>query len=138
MSVYKFRDQVFLNYKSNWFVWESAWEKYRPITSMQWTGTNFVIDDLAYTKDPMDSLYGYGSPQMKEVCELLSSKFLPETAVATVSLCIGPREWFRDRWVSLHPCAPRDASSWKRMIHGKHKTCRVIPARNKFTKRILH
>lgn len=133
MNTFRFRDQIFANYKSNWFVWEPAWECYRPITAVQWTGTTFSVDDRAYTKDPMDPLYGYGSPQMKQVCEILGS---PKDIVDVNSLCVGPHEWFRDREVSVHPCAPRDMSSWKRMVHGKHKTCRVI-VRNKFTKRNL-
>jgi hypothetical protein len=136
MGLYEFHDKVFLDYKGHWFVWESAWDQFRPIESIVWTGTNFHIHDEAYCSDPTDSLYGYGSDSMRELCTLLHG-FHEGTPVKVTTLPMGT-EWFRDRFVSLSPCAPRDASSWKRMVQGKGRTCRKAPRGKKFTRRSLN
>lgn len=134
MSVYQFRDSTFLLYKSLWFVWESAWERYRPVDAFRWNGSRFELDDAKYTSDPMDDLYGYGSDSMGELCEVLSEEFPPSSGKPVSHLIVGLSEWFRDRMVPLTPCAPRDVTSWKKMCQGRHRTCRRGP-RNKFTKR---
>jgi hypothetical protein len=138
MALYKFRDVIYLNYKNTGFLWEPSWRSFRPIDSISWNGTTFSIDDRTYCKDPSDSLYGYGSEQMKQVCSLLTQKFEPAIAGATEvkTPAIGKLEWFQDRFVSLTACAPRDTSSWKRLIKGKHNTLRKAP-RNKPTRRVL-
>ena len=134
MSVYQFRDSTFLLYKSLWFVWESAWDGYRPVDALRWNGTRFEVDDARYTSDPTDSLYGYGSESMQKVCEHLSDTYPQSLAKPVRHLTVGPPEWFRDRMVSLTTCAPRDTASWKKMCQGRHRTCRRGP-RNRFTKR---
>ena len=134
MSVYQFRDSTFLCYKSLWFVWESTWERYRPVDALRWNGTRFEIEDTRYTHDLADPLYGYETASMKELCDRLSSMFPPSSAKPARHLIVGPPEWFRDRMVCLNPCAPRDTASWKKMCQGRHRTCRKGP-RNKFTKR---
>ena len=129
---------MFLESNRQWFVWEPAWESFRPITSFAWDGSDYVLDDRAYCADPFDSLYGYGSPEMKQLCDTVTSAFGPRIATAPVvaSLGVGPSEWFYDRTVSLTPCAPRDRHSWKRMTHGRTRTLRAGP-RNKLTRRTL-
>ncbi len=138
MSLYRYQPLVFLDYKSNWFLWEPAWNKFRPITSFSWTGTEFFLDDRQYCTDPSDLFYGYGSEQMKQVCDLLTKKFEPnlQTAVDMKTPVIGTREWFHDRFVSFTPCAPKDIQSWKRLSRGRHDTLRRAP-RNKLTRRVL-
>lgn len=131
--LYEFRDKVFLEYKKYWFVWESAWEEFRPIQGVTWDGTTFRIDDDLFCVDPTDPLYGYKSEQMKTLCTLLHDKYNAQP-VKVSSLPIGA-EWFRDRFVSLSPCAPRDVQSWKRMVQNKHRTCRKAPRGKKLTRR---
>lgn len=132
--LYEFRDNVFLEHKGWWFLWESSWEGFRPIDSVHWDGTTFAIDDRAYCTDPMDNLYGYGSQQMKDLCNLLKNK-REDTPNVVDALNFGTLEWFRDRRVCIGQCAPRTLDSWKRMIHKKHRTCRKAPRGKKFTRR---
>ncbi len=131
--LYDFNDQLILEHKGWWFLWETAWDSFRPINSVQWDGTRFVYDDREYCLDPMDPLYGYGSEVMKDLCNLLadSRHELPEEVDC---LRIGTPEWFFDRPLALTPCAPRDHASWKRMAKGNHRTCRTHRGR-KFTRR---
>jgi hypothetical protein len=136
MSLVTFQDRTFLDYKGHWFLWEPSWESFRPIDAVQWDGVSFVIDDRAYCKDPLDELYGYGTRQAKEVCDRLAP-LRQQRAVAIETPVIGKSEWFRDRNVALHPCAPRDKESWKRMCRGRVHTCRRPLVRNKFTRRNL-
>ena len=131
--LYEFRDTLFLHYKSWWFVWEAAWEAFRPIEGISWNGNSFQIHDERFCNDPTDTYYGYGSSQMRELCELLAEKH-NETPVKVSTLPIGS-EWFRDRFVALTPCAPRDPKSWKRMVQNKPRTCRKAPRGKKLTRR---
>lgn len=141
MSLTRFQDNVFLEYKTNHFVWEPAWETFRPIQSVDWTGDRFVINDVVYCSDPMDDMYGFGSPQMKQVCDVLRDTYNKSLANATEikSPQIGKLTWFGDRYISLSPCAPKTTTSWKKMCRGKVHTRRHVPSttRNKFTKRKL-
>ena len=132
--LYEFRDKTFLEYKQLWFVWEPAWEAFRPIQDVSWDGTTFHIQDDLYCGDPMSSVYGYGSPEMAQLCELLKDNYT-EQAVKVSTLPFGS-EWFRDRFVTLSPCAPRDPKSWKRMVQNKPRTCRKAPRGKKLTRRI--
>jgi hypothetical protein len=132
--LYEFRDKVFLEYMKYWFVWESAWEEFRPIQDVTWDGITFRIEDSLFCVDPTDPLYGYGSEQMKMLCTLLRDKY-NDTPIRVSSLPIG-NEWFRDRFVALTLCAPRDAKSWKRMVQNKPRTCRKAPRGKKLTRRI--
>ena len=130
MSLHKFQDYIYLDYKKNWFLWESAWEKFRPIRGIQWNGNTFVVDDKEYCSDPLDSLYGYGSSQMKQICDVLTEKYSSQISNAKIvdSPQIGNLEWLYDRRVSLTQCCPRTKESWKRMVRGKYKTLRKGPA----------
>lgn len=137
MSVVRFRGNVYLNYKNYGFVWESAWEGWRPVEALRWNGVAYETDDRAYTADPTSEDYGYGSEKMRQLCEALTEKFPQDGAVEVLHLPLGPVDWFRDRMVAMSPCAPRDVVSWKKMAGGRTRTCRVGP-RNRFTKRNFH
>jgi len=131
--LYDFNDQLILEHKGWWFLWETAWDSFRPIDNVQWNGSRYVYDDRDYCADPSDPLYGYGSQVMKDLCNLLGDSIhdLPQEADC---LRIGAPEWFYDRPMSLTTCAPRDLPSWKRMSKGVHRTCRRHRGR-KFTRR---
>jgi hypothetical protein len=127
MSLVKVGDTVLLQFKTVWFLWESAWESFRPITSLAWDGEALVLNDRAYCADPTDPLYGYGTAKMREVCTLLTKSFRPTDARQGLLPAVGPQEWFYDRYLSLTPCAPRDRASWKRFHKGRYRTPKSAP-----------
>ena len=133
--LYECRDMLVLTHRGWWFVWEPAWEQFRPIQAIVWDGTTYRINDAVYCSDPTDPLYGYGSEQMRELCELLQSRHADEPIKVT-TLPSGT-EWFRDRFVGLSPCAPRDAASWKRLVQGHGRTCRAQPRGKTLTRRAV-
>lgn len=134
MSLVSFQNKIYLRYKQYWFVWESAWDSFRPIQSLLWNGTSFEEENV-YCQDPFSEVYGYGDEKMKQVCQLLKQH---ETPKQVNWICIGKNPvWMYDRFVCLSPCAPRDRQSWKRMIRGKHRTCRAAPRGKKLTRRAL-
>lgn len=132
--LYDHNDQLVLEHKGWWFLWENAWDSFRPINGVKWDGSRYIYDDREYCSDPTDPLYGYGSQVMKDLCDLLadSRHEIPEE---TDSLRTGQLEWFYDRPMSLTACAPRNMASWKRMSKGIHRTCRRHRGR-KFTRRV--
>jgi hypothetical protein len=136
--LYDFNDHLILYHRGLWFLWETAWDSFRPIDDIQWSGERFVIRDRTYCSDLSDPLYGYGSEAMKDLCELLGDRRhdLPESVTC---LPIGTREWFMDRPVSITPCAPRDRASWKRMAGSHPRTLRRLrpakPCGRTFTRR---
>jgi len=133
----QFGDRIYLQLKTQWFIWEPAWELYRPIAGLVWNGEKHEIDDTEYCKDPTTELYGFGSEKMKELCEVLTEKFPRENAVRTTSFPIGNATWFRDRMASVTICTPKDIGSWKKMIsNSKARTCKNL-TRNRFTRRKL-
>lgn len=136
MSAVEFQGRQYLHYKNYWFVWEPAWEAFRPIDGVFWNGKSFEVEDTKYCTNPLDELYGYGTPQMKQVCSLLRDKYT-EAPKRVYTLDTGNSEWFRDRFVAIRPCATRDKESWKRMVQGKHRTCRKAPRGKKLTRRNL-
>ena len=136
MSLCAFGDALFLQSKSRWFLWESAWDSFRPVTSVAWDGYTFVVDDRAFCTDPTDELYGYGTQEMKDLCDSLNELDTPETVRTIVTPEIGPLTWFRDRFVSVTPCTPLDVRSWKHMHRGKYRTCRKAPKGSRRTRRL--
>lgn len=136
MSLCAFGDNLFLDYKSSWFLWEAAWDSFRPITSVYWDGYTFVIDDRAFCTDPTDEFYGYGSQKLKEVCDRLNDLQSQETIRTFDTPEIGPAVWFRDRFVAVSPCTPMDKRSWKNMHRGKYRTCRKAPKGSRRTRRL--
>ena len=139
MSLVSFQGDTYLQRGEHWFLWESAWGMFRPITALQWDGIQFRKNDKPYCLDPLDELFGFGTMKMKEACTLLTDMYESklESALPVASLCIGPATWIRDRQVSLTPCAPSDLASWKRLCSGRAKTCKQSVPRQRFTKRNL-
>jgi hypothetical protein len=99
-----------------WVAWDPYW---RPIDAIEWTGTEWILKDETYSKDPTDYM-----------CETLSDP----TDADVCPDWIGTPEWFFDRPVVLSPCAPRTLESWKRMGL-RRRTFRVRSGRKTFTKR---
>lgn len=135
--LYEFRDRLVLEYKKLWFVWEEAWEAFRPINGIAWDGQVFVFDDHEYCSDPTNPFYGYGSQPMKDLCLLLEDQKVDELPEEMDTLVTENMEWFFDRRVAVTPCAPRDHKSWKRMVQNDARTCRKAPKGTKFTRRCI-
>ena len=134
--LYAFRDRLVLEYKGWWFLWEEAWDSFRPIQAIQWDGETFRFDDDEVCSDPLDPLYGYGSEPMKDLCELLGDHLTLSVPDDADTLVVGSTpEWFFDRFVVLTPCAPRTHASWKKMVQGHGRTCRKAPKGKRFTRR---
>jgi len=127
MSLVKVGDMVLLRLKTAWFLWEPAWESWRPVTAVAWDGTGLTLDDRAYCADPLDPLYGYGSAKMKQLCDILTQTYTASEAKPGPLPAVGRQEWFYDRFLSLTPCAPRDKASWKRFHKGRYRTPRSAP-----------
>ncbi len=135
MSLIKVGDTVLLQIRALWFLWEPAWETFRPITSLAWDGTALVLNDRAYCADPLDPEYGFGTAKMRDVCRRLTDAYDPTEAEPGLLPAVGPQEWFYDRYLSLTPCAPRDRASWKRFHKGRYRTPRSAP-KTRLTRRV--
>lgn len=139
MEFIRFQDKIFLQKGSQWFLWESAWDMFRPICAVAWDGSRFTIDDEIYCKDLFDEYYGFGSPEMYRICEKLTDEFEQklDEAKPVHNICIGRNpEWFRDSPQVLTVCAPRTIESWKAKANsiGKRRTLKNC-SRHTFTKR---
>lgn len=136
MPAYEFRGNEYYEYKGWWFVWEPAWESYRPIDGIVWDGDSFVFEDREYCSDILDPLYGYGSNEMKELCELLSDRHSEYAKpVEMLPVKSDTLTWFFDRRVPVSPCQKGNLQSWKKLVQGKHRTLRKTPRGSKFTRR---
>ena len=136
--MFRFKERVFLK-KGEWFVWEPSWDMFRPISAFSWDGKSYVIDDSQYTKDPFSDLFGFGTPEMKDICIKLTDDNLQniENAPHVVEACIGTPIWARDRFVVMEP---ESIPTWRthlRSIGCRARTCRSQPRGKKFTKRTL-
>lgn len=135
--MFRFQGRVFLK-RGVWFVWEPAWDLFRPIDAFSWNG-KYAIDDLSYTKDPFSELFGFGTPEMKTLSEKLTEEYLAgiEDAPVIKEACIGVPVWARDRWVVM---ATEHIPLWRShltTIQSRARTCRRHPRGKKFTKRKL-
>jgi hypothetical protein len=136
--MFRFKERVFLK-KNGWFVWESSWDMFRPISAFVWNGKSYGIEDSLYTKDPFSELFGFGSPEMKDICSKLTDEYLGdiENAPTVREACIGAPIWLRDRFVVTQP---EYVNTWRthlRAIGCRARTCRGQPRGKKFTKRTL-
>ena len=120
MYIVQSQDRIFVKTKHRWFVWEPAWDMVRPIQAVWWTGTQFQIVDTQYRQDPTSPWYGFGDEQTYAFCKALRVDTTKAVTVDTPE--IGPLTWVRDRRVCWSPCA--SPQTWKRMCHGRHRTCR--------------
>lgn len=129
----EFQNHLFIKHKHQWFVWESAWDSFRPIQAFAWNGSRFIIDDQPYCKNPFDQFYGYGSLEMKVLSQQLTAKYKDKEFIHQFPV-IGQSEWWFDRDIVLTKCCPRDKATWKRYSAGQCRTLRHL-TRNKFTRR---
>jgi len=129
----EFQNHKFVHHHNQWFIWESAWDSFRPIQAFAWNGTRFEIDDQLYCKNPFDQFYGYGSLEMKVLSQQLNIRYKDATYIQQCPI-IGQSEWWFDRDIVLTKCCPRDKVTWKRYVKNHYRTLRHL-TRNKFTRR---
>lgn len=146
MELYEFREELYLKYKNNLFKLESSWDSFRPIDGLAWNGKKFVTLDSNYKKDILSPLYGFGSCEMKTLCQTLTETIdyeHPPSISDPVSFwkwtgqtC----EWWRDRPIVFESkCVSRSPADWKRYLtylQTKPKTLRHTGFR-RATKRLV-
>ena len=151
MDVCEFREHIYGKYKTHLFVLEPAWDSFRPISFVGWNGADLAIVDGAYKQDLLSPVYGYGSPEMKQLChhlldttELGGRKEFKDPAVFWKWCGRTDAVWWRDRpCVFTSACVPRDVPGWKRYVaclHSRPKTLRnsVMRRATKRLRRTAH
>jgi hypothetical protein len=128
MELIKFKGTLYGKLENQLFVWEAAWDSFRPIERIGWTGKEIVAIDKKYKQDIFDPYYGYGSPEMKQLCRRLTDITELDVAESGIEL---KEEWWRDRFCSFaFECSSRSVQSWKKYIgymNSRAKTLRKIP-----------
>lgn len=147
MELCEFHERMYGKYKNQLYVFETAWDSFRPISYVGWNGVRFQEEDSEYKQDIFSPYYGYGSAEMKQVCR----EFTRTVELSNATLITDPVQfwkwygqkgavWWYDRpVVFLHTCAPRGRESWKKYIqylHVKPKTLRRNMLR-RATKRLV-
>ena len=147
MELREFHGRIYGKYLKQLFVFESIWDSFRPITSVGWNGHTFEAVDRQYKQEFLGKFYGYGSPEMKEVCRHLTQN----TELGDAKEIIDPlsfwrwcgvsdAKWWNDRaCVFSSKCVDTSKSSWKSYltyIHSKPKTLRRSIIRRMTRKRV--
>lgn len=147
MELCEFHSHIYGKYNNQLFLFEPTWDLFRPIEKVGWNGHQYVPVDSKYKQDMFDDYYGYGSPEMKEVCKKLSNNINLEKAnLLTDSVLFwkwcGETEakWWNDRaCVFSSPCVSRDNTEWKKYLYYlnvKAKTLRRA-VRSRTTRRLV-
>jgi hypothetical protein len=100
------------------FVWDTTWEIWRPISAVGWNGHTITFDDHHYKKDIFDSAYGFGSEEMKALCEKLT-EFVDRTKYTEdIQKLFTKPEFFYDRKIEFLPSCTnlKTKDSWKRLL----------------------
>jgi hypothetical protein len=139
MELINFKGTLYGKLESQLFVWEAAWDSFRPIESIGWNGKEIIGVDTKYKQDIFDPYYGYGSLEMKQLCRRLTDiTELDAPESGNISWLKG--EFWRDRNCSFaFECSSRSVQSWKNYIaytNSRAKTLRKIPG-NRITRRKL-
>jgi hypothetical protein len=110
------------------FLWDTTWEIWRPISAVGWDGYQITFDDRQYKKDIFDSAYGFGSEEMKELCQKLT-EFVDRTKYSEdVHKLFSKAEFFFDRKLELLPSCTnlRTKESWKKYLQYSGSTSRTL------------
>jgi len=138
MELINFKGTLYGKLESQLFVWEAAWDSFRPIESIGWNGKEIIGVDTKYKQDIFDPYYGYGSPEMKQLCRRLTDITELDVPESTIPWLKG--EFWRDRNCAFaFECSSRSVQSWKNYIaytNSRAKTLRKIPG-NRITRRKL-
>jgi len=139
MELVKFKGTLYGKLQTQLFIWEAAWDSFRPIECIGWNGKELVGVDTKYKEDIFSPWYGYGSPEMKELCRRLTD--ITELNVPeSDSIPWIKGEWWRDRQCTFaFECSSKSVQSWKRYIGYINSRCRTLRRHhdNRATKRLL-
>jgi hypothetical protein len=147
MEMCEFQGRIYGKYSKQLFIFESVWDSFRPITSVGWNGHTFEVVDKAYKQDFFGKFYGYGSPEMKEICrrltlvtELGDAKIITDPIIFWRWMGITDAKWWNDRpCVFTSKCVDTSKFSWKSYISflkTKPKTLRNLVVRRLTRKRV--
>ena len=138
MELINFKGTLYGKLENQLFVWEAAWDSFRPIESIGWNGKEMIGVDTKYKQDIFDPYYGYGSPEMKQLCRRLTD--ITELNAPESPILWLKGEFWRDRNCSFaFECSSRSIQSWKKYIgymNSRAKTLRKVPG-NRITRRKL-
>lgn len=138
MNVIK-HEELYCKLEFQLFLWDSAWELWRPITKVGWSGSKITYDDTKYKKDIFDPWYGFGSSEMKDLCKKLTD-FINRTKYSeNIESLFEYPEFLYDRKIGfLDSCSDiKTKHSWQKYLKylgTKNKTLRKFTD-NKKTRR---
>jgi hypothetical protein len=115
MELIKYKDTLY-GKAGDLFIWDSAWETFRPIKKLGWNGSVITHVDM-FKEDLLDPWYGFGSLEMKERCRQFTETVDLGTFGTDISKLFTQEEWLRDRKIPLLPCTPRDGKTWARYLN---------------------
>jgi hypothetical protein len=147
MELVEFYERIYGKYNNQLFIFETAWDSFRPISYVGWNGTRFEEESSDYKQNIFSPYYGYGTAETKQLCkELTNTTELSEARPLSDPVVFwkwcgqqGAVWWFDRPAVFLNKCSPRTRDSWKRYIqflHVKPKTLRRSMIR-RATKRLV-
>ena len=126
MELIKFKGTLYGKLETQLFVWEADWDSFRPIENIAWNGKELVVIDRKYKDDIFSPHYGYGSPEMRKLCQRLTEITelnVPESN--TMPWMKG--EWWKDRPCTLaFECSSRSVQSWKRYVAYMNSRTRTL------------
>jgi hypothetical protein len=141
MEVCIFRNSKYAKLAKHIFIYDQTWESFRPIQKIGWDGNRFVTDDFLFKKNIFDPFYGFGSAEMKTLCESLVEMGEPvviDDPVTFWKWCgTTDAKWFKDRAVVFaKTCSNLDWRKYLSYIGSKHRTLRN-PPRGRLTRRLV-
>ena len=146
MEVCEFQGRIFGKLKGQLFVFDFSWDYVRPIEFVGWNGTKFEIVDKKFKQNLFDSYYGYGTREMKLLCNKLFNETEFESAKDIVDpaefwkWCGHRTQWWRDReCLFSSACVSPSIHAWKNLIQVSHSKAKTLKnrIRTHATKRLL-
>jgi hypothetical protein len=126
MELANFKGTIYGKLKHQLFIWDTAWESFRPIDTIGWNGIAIVPVYSSYTSDIFSEWYGFGSEGMKQVCEKLNESVSRDIAPTDVIPWL-KGEWWRDRQCSFtSDCISRSPASWSKYIKYMNSKSRTL------------
>jgi hypothetical protein len=146
MDLRIFHDRIYGRHSNQLFVFEPAWDTFRPIDHVAWDGTRYTILDETFKRDLFDPNYGYGTLEMKALCRQLINETELDTATELKDIVefwkwYGETKlkWWKDRpCLFASPCVSREQDGWKSYLHYMNVRAKTLrqPVRGRLTKRL--
>ena len=132
----KFQDRIYAKDQRRLFVWESAWDSFRPCEQIVWNPVTRQVETFfgQYCSELFDVAYGFSGTKTQcieltdrvidtlgEARELSDTEFWAWTEQIT--------EWFFDRPIVIHPCVKGKPSraQYLAIMNLRARTARRIP-----------